>query len=132
MSAKSFLAFANKSLLNIRNLLEQNETTLNPNTTFPLNNRRRQRIRNYIEYEESDRSTLFGIPLIFVILLSILFITIVACIAIAVYCWCETRKSKENNPEPNAEEKEEEDKNIEMSQMKKEYDCGHINIDSLN
>ena len=132
MSAKSFLVFANKSLLNIRNLLEQNETMLNPNATLPLNNRRRQRIRNYIEYEESDRSTLFGIPLIFVILLSILFITIVACIAIAVYCWCETRKSKENNPEPNAEEKEEEDKNIEMSQMKKEYDCGHINIDSLN
>ena len=132
MSAKSFLAFANKSLLNIRNLLEQNETMLNPNSTLPLNNRRRQRIRNYIEYEESDRSTLFGIPLIFVILLSILFITIVACIAIAVYCWCETRKSKEYNPDPKTEEKEEEDKNIEMSQMKKEYDCGHINIDSLN
>ena len=132
MSAKSFLAFANKSLLNIRNLLEQNETMLNPNTTFPLNNRRRQRIRNYIESEESERSTLFGIPLIFVILLSVLFITIVACISIAVYCWCENRKSKEYNPDPKTEDKEEEDKNIEMSQMKKEYDCGHINIDSLN
>ena len=133
MSAKSFLAFANKSLLNIRNLLEQNETVLATNRTIADRNRRmRKVIIVYNEDEGSNKATLFEIPLIFVILLVALFITIVACTAIAVYCWCENRKRKENNPDPKTEEKEEDDKNIEMSKMKKDNDCGHINIDSLN
>ena len=135
MPSNYFLDFANKGLLNLRNLLEQNETMLNANTSFPLDNMRRRRVigrQIYNENEEPGSATLFGIPLIFVILIALLFITIVACTAIAIWCWCENRKSKEHKPDPDTEEKEEDDKNIEMSQMKKDDNCGHININSLN
>ena len=102
MSSKHFLYFANKGLLNLRNLLEENETMLNDSRLFAPGNRREQgrqkRIRHvYNEDEKSDSATLFGVPLILVILIAALFITIVACTAIAIYCWCENSGRKEPN-----------------------------------
>ena len=137
MSSKHFLYFADKGLLNLRNLLEENETMLNDSRLFAPGNRREQgrqkRIRHvYNEDEKSDSATLFGVPLILVILIAALFITIVACTAIAIYCWCENSGRKECQPEPKEEEeKEEDDKNIEMSQVNKDENCGHIIINSL-
>ena len=136
MSSKHFLFFANKGLLNLRNLLEENETMLNDSRLFSSGNRRdegrQRRVRHvYNEDKESDSLTLFGVPLIVVILIVALFITIVACTALAIYCWCENSGRKECQPEPKEKEKEEDDKNIEMSQVSKDENCGHIIINSL-
>ena len=124
-----FLTFISKSLLNLRDLSEKNETLLNTNTTFPFQKTKRD--SNKKGDDEYDCATLFGIPIIFVILFGALIFSIVTCVVLYICRCCEDCRPKKYKPDTNNEKKEEDDKKIEMSQMKRDYNYGHINLNSL-
>ena len=125
-----FLFFANKSLLNLRDLSEKNDTLLNENTTFPFQ-KKRSRDSNKDGDDKYDCATLFGIPIIFVILFGALIFSFITCIVLYICRCCEDCRPKKYKPNTNNEKKSEYDKKIEMSQMKRDYNYGHINLNSL-
>ena len=127
MSEKSLYFFGKKSFLYIRDLIEKNETLLRINATSPS-----QKSIHKVKKDEDDKVvSLLGIPVIIVILIGILFICVSSCIILLI-CRCREMFTKKEFKREKRKENKEDNKNIEMSQAKKDYYCGHIQINSLD
>ena len=124
MFSKSFLFFGKNDLLNIRHLLEKNDTLFSSTSKFNT----QKNHENLNKSDENESSTLFGIPTLLIILACIFIMAILICIIILM-CYYKNRfrsKGKENE-----QKKENNDKNIELSQTQKDDNCGHIIISSF-
>ena len=108
--------------------MEKNATLVTTNATFPS----QKNLHNLNKEGDNNDITLFGIPIIFVILIGVLILCVSSCIVVLM-CRCRDMFSKkECKHEVKKENKGKYNKKIEMSQAKNNYYCGHIEINSLD
>ena len=124
MFSKSFTSFYKNNLLNIRELLQKNETLFSSNSTFKaktINDNPNKSVENKF-------STFLGIPIL--ISMAIFFIAILIYIIIFLLCYYNNRRSSKHKEKK--KNKDIKDKCIELSKSKKDENCGHIIISSLD
>ena len=124
MFSKSFTSFCKNNLLNIRELLQKNETLFSSNSTFKTKTIK----DNPNKSVENKFSTFLGIPIL--IPMAIFFIAILICIIIFLLCYYNNRSSSKHKGKK--KNKDIKDKCIELSKSKKDENCGHIIISSLD
>ena len=124
MFSKSSLFFGKNDLLNIRQLLEKNDTLFSKTSKFNTHKNN----ENLNKSDENESSTLFGIPTLLIILAGIFIMAILICIIILICYYKNHFRSKGKEDE---RKRENNDKNIELSQTQKDDNCGHIIISSF-
>ena len=126
MFSKSFLFFGKNDLLNIRHLLEKNDTLFSSTSKFNT----QKNHENLNKSDENESSTLFGIPTLLIILAGIFIMAILICIIILI-CYYKNHFISKGKGKENKRKKGNNDKNIELSQTQKDDNCGHIIISSF-